>query len=260
MIKLFLVQLKKLFLRTDVKWILAVFALLPFGIALLISMESGIIQIGSSVFTAMGYASVVVGLLSSLLLISVTVALTATSLVSKEIDTGLDCIYIPKVKSRGHILLSKLAAMDVLVTAIYVVLVLSAVAGWFLFLKESAFGTDIFLSEDKDEAFTLLYTVAGSFFETLVMTRIFILFSLLFKYGKAIIFNFVSIVLFKLLANIEQLQAWLPSYIGGGAGLAGYAGEELIRQGLYGIGLLAAYAVVLGIVDYILYRRMDLAR
>ena len=260
MFKLFLVQLKKLFLRTDVKWILAVFALLPFGIALLISMESGIIQIGESVFTAMGYGSVVVGLLNSLLLISVTVALTATSLVSKEIDTGLDCMYVTKVKSRGHILLTKMAAMDLLTLGIFLALILSAISGWFLFLMNSPFGTDVFWSTDKDEAFQLLYTVIGSFVETLVMVRIYILFSLLFKYGKAIVFNFVTIVLFKLLANIEHLRLWIPTYIGSGTHLAQYAGDELVRHGMSGLGLLALYAVALTIANYSLYKKMDLSR
>lgn len=260
MFRLLFAQLRKLFLRTDVKWILAVFALLPFGIAFLISAESGIIQIGNSIFTAMGYASVVVGLLNSLLLISVSVALTAASLVSREIDSGLDNMYVAKVRSRGQILLSKLAAMDALIYTIFLALTASAVAGWFLFLKDSPFGTEVFWSKDKDEMFTLLYTVVGSLFETLAMSRVFILFSVLFKYGKAVIFNFVTIVVLKLLANIELLQKWIPSYIGAGTHLVEFTGDKLIREGLQSLALLAIYAFVLSIVDYIIYRRMDLSR
>ena len=260
MLRLFFVQLKKLFLRTDVKWILAVFALLPFGIAALIAAESGIIQIGNSVFSAMGYASVVIGLLNSLLLINVSAALTSASLVSREIDSGLDSMYVAKVRSRGQLLLSKLAAMDMLIFAIFLALLTSAVAGWFVFLRNSPFGTEIFFSEDRDEMFTLVYTVAGSLFEALAMSRVFILFSVLFKYGKAVIFNFVSIVVCKLMANIELLRMWVPAYLGAGTFLAEYSGRELVEKGLYGIAVLAAYALVLGIVDYIIYRRMDLSR
>lgn len=260
MFKLCIAQIKKLFLRTDVLWILAIFAILPLGIALLISMESGIVQIGNSVFSAMGYSSVLVGLLSSLLLVSVTLALTATSLVSKEIDTGLDSMYVTKVKSRGHILLSKMVAMDLMAVAIFVVLVLSAVAGWALFLKNSSFGTDLFWGTDRNETFQLIYTILGAFFEALVMTRLYFLFSVLFKHGKALVFNFVIVVVLKLLANIEKVRMWIPSYIGSGMELTQYTGDELVRHGLSGLGLLAVYVVVLSVVNYWLYKKMDLSR
>ena len=64
MLKLLRAQLIKVFLRNDVKSVLIIFAVLPISISFLISIESGIIQIGDSVFTGMGYMSVVVGLLT----------------------------------------------------------------------------------------------------------------------------------------------------------------------------------------------------
>lgn len=262
MFKLYLVQLRKLISRTDVRWLLAVFAALPFGIAALIAAESGIVQIGDSVFTAMGYGSVVIGLLNSLLLISVTVALITTSVVSKEIDTGLDSMYVTKVESRGHMILTKMAALDLFIVTVFLMLVLSSILGWLVFLKDSSYGTDVFwaVGGDRDEIFTLIYTVAGSFFEILVMVRLYTLFSLLFKYGKAIIFNFVSVVVFKLLANIDKLQLWIPSYIGGGTHLMEYTGNELIGKGLAGIGILVGYAAVLSVINYFIYKHMDLSR
>ena len=135
MFRLICVQYKKVFLRNDVKWILIIFTILPILISFLISIESGIIQIGDSVFSAMGYASVVVGLLNSLLLISVLMALIATSVVSKEIDSGLDCMYVTKVRKRERIILSKVVILDMLVIIIFVVLVVSAILGWYLFLR-----------------------------------------------------------------------------------------------------------------------------
>ncbi len=260
MLKLLSVQLKKLFLRTDVICILGVFALLPFGIALLISMESGIVQIGESVFSAMGYSSVVVGLLNSLLLISVTVALTVTSVVSKEIDTGLDSMYITKVKARGKLLLSKSMALDVMILLIFGLLIVSSLLGWLFFLKGTEFGSDFIWSSDSDENFTLVYTFIGSLFETLVMARVYTMFSLMFKYGKAIVFNFVTIVVLKLLANIEALQLWIPSYIGSGMHLAEYTGGTLMRYGVFGIGLMFAYILALSLVNYWIYHKMDLSR
>lgn len=260
MLKLWLTQLRKLFARTDVKCILGIFGLLPLGVAVLISMESGIVQIGDSVFSAMGYGSVLVGLLNSLLLISVTMALTVTALVSREIDTGLDCMYIPKVRSRGQLILTKMAALDVLTVAVYAVMLLSALAGWFFFLKGSDFGSDAIWGASRDENITLMYTFLGSFFETLVMTRVFLVFSLLFKYGKAIVFNFVSVVSFKLLANIEKIRDFIPSYLGGGTRLMELTGEELVRGSVRDLSVLAVYALVLSLVGCILYRRMDLSR
>ena len=56
MLKLLRAQLIKVFLRNDVKSVLIIFAVLPISISFLISIESGIIQIGDSVFTGMGYA------------------------------------------------------------------------------------------------------------------------------------------------------------------------------------------------------------
>lgn len=258
--KLLLVQLKKLFLRTDVKWILGLFALLPFGIAFLISVESGIVQIGNSVFSAMGYSSVVVGLLSSLLLISVTVSLTVTSMVSKEIDVGLDCVYITKVKSRGNLLVSKMIAMDGMILSVFFLLILSSVLGWLVFLKDSVFGSDLIWSTDGDETFALVYTFIGCLLETLVMARVYTLFSLLFRYGKALVFNFVIIVIFKLLANMEALRLWIPSYIGSGMHLSQYRGEALVQYGVFGIGLLMVYTVILSVVNYWIYQKMDLSR
>ncbi len=253
-------QLRKLFLRTDVKWILLAFGVLPFGIAALIFAESGIIQIGDSVFTAMGYSSVVVGLLNSLLLISVTVALSTTSLVSGEIDKGLDGMYVTKVRSRGQILLSKMIALDVLCIAIFLALLLSSLAGFCAFLMNSSYGTKAIATANFEEAFTLVYTILGSFFESLVMVRVFTLVSLLFKHSKALVLSYMTVVGFKLLGNIEVLQRWIPSYLGAGTHLYTYQGSELALAGVSSIGILLGYAVVLSLINYFLYRKMDLAR
>lgn len=260
MFRLICVQYKKVFLRNDVKWILIIFTILPILISFLISIESGIIQIGDSVFSAMGYASVVVGLLNSLLLISVLMALIATSVVSKEIDSGLDCMYVTKVRKRERIILSKVVILDMLVIIIFVVLVVSAILGWYLFLRNTSYGMDILWSDDKDESFLLLFTVIGSFLETLVMTNVYVMFSLFFKYSKAIVCNFVTIVLFRLLANIEQINKWIPSYIGDSTGLYTYTGMELVQHGVANIVLLLSYAIVFLVIDYMIYKKIDLCR
>ena len=253
-------QLRKLFCRTDVKWILLAFTVLPFGIAALIFAESGIVQIGNSVFTAMGYSSVVVGLLNSLLLISVTVALATTSLVSKEIDTGLDGMYVTKVRARGQILLSKMLALDVLCATIFLVLLLSSLAGFCVFLMNSSYGMKAIATTNFEETFTLVYTILGSFFESLVMVRVFTLVSLLFKHSKALVFSYMTVVGFKLLGNIEVLQRWIPSFLGAGTHLYEYKGAELALNGVTSLGILIGYAVILSLVNYVLYRNMDLSR
>lgn len=262
MMSVYMVQLRKLFSRGDVRWIVGIFALLPFAIAFLIAQESGVVQIGDSVFTAMGYSSVVVGLLNSLLLVSVTVALVTTAVIAKEIDTGLDGVYVTKVHSRGQLILSKMAALDLLSVAVFAAMLISAIVGWLVFLKDSPYGTDAIWSAqgDGDETFMLLYTVLGSFFETLVLIRLYTLMSLLFKYGKAIVFNFATVVVFKLLGNIEAVQRWIPSYIGEGTYLLTYAGDKLLLNGVLGLGVLFGYALVLTGINYLVYKHMDLAR
>ena len=107
MLKSISTQIKKVFCRSDVKTSIAVFALIPVAIAFLISIESGIIQIGDSVFSAMGYASVIIGLLKSLFLIGGIIALISTAVISKEIDSGLDCSYFTRMKNRNIYMFQK---------------------------------------------------------------------------------------------------------------------------------------------------------
>ena len=91
------------------------------------------------------------------------------------------------------------------------------------------------------------------------MNKIYVLFSMLFKYGKAVVFSFLTIVVFKLLTNIEQIRDWFPCYIGSGLSLQGYSGEELIFRGLWGIVLLIFYAAAVFCVNYCIYKKMDLS-
>ena len=83
---------------------------------------------------------------------------------------------------------------------------------------------------------------------------------LLFKYGKAIVFNFATVVVFKLLGNIEAVQRWIPSYIGEGTYLLAYTGDKLLLNGVLGLGVLFGYALVLTGINYLVYKHMDLAR
>lgn len=260
MIKLCMVQLQKVFLRNDVKCVLTFFLLAPISIAFLISIESGIIQIGDSVFTAMGYVTVVIGLMKSLLLVSVSVALITTLVVSKEIDIGLDSMYLAKVSGRRQLIISKIVSIDILVFLIFLVLFTSAVFGWMIFLKNSSFGSDIFFVDDADISLYLIVTVISAFFETLMMASLFTLFSILFKYGKAIVCAFLSIVILKLFANIEFVKEWIPAYLGDGANLMGLDGDELISRGIMNLCILIVYTTVLVIADCIIYRKIDFSR
>ena len=142
----------------------------------------------------------------------------------------------------------------------FLVFFLSALAGFYLFLVDSPYGMKAFTTSDFDDTFTLLYTVLGCFFEALVMVRLFTLASLFFKYGKALVFSYMTVVGFKLLSNIEALQRWVPSYLGAGTHLYEYSGSELVSTGVASLGLLLGYEVILSIVNYFLYRNMDLAR
>lgn len=68
------------------------------------------------------------------------------------------------------------------------------------------------------------------------------------------------IVVLKLLANIEQIRGWIPSYIGGATGLYEYAGNELSQQCLENLGILLGYVILLCIIDYWVYKKIDLSR
>ena len=72
--------------------------------------------------------------------------------------------------------------------------------------------------------------------------------------------NFATVVVFKLLGNIEAVQRWIPSYIGEGTYLLAYAGDKLLLNGVLGLGVLFGYALVLTGINYLVYKHMDLAR
>ncbi len=260
MLKSISTQIKKVFCRSDVKTSIAVFALIPVAIAFLISIESGIIQIGDSVFSAMGYASVIIGLLKSLFLIGGIIALISTAVISKEIDSGLDCSYFTRMKKQEYLYVCQNISMLCFVTLIFAFLLISSIVGWGIFLKDTEFGNSVFLSSDKDEAILLIFSILSAYLEMIMMSELFCFVSLLFKYSKAIIANLVIIVAIKLLSNIEALQRWVPSYIGDGTGLFEYSGNELISRGFEGISVLLVYTILFAIIGLITYRKMDLVR
>lgn len=255
-----LMQIKKVFWRSDVLISLLIFALIPFVIAYLISIKSGIIQIGNSVFSTMGYASVIIGLLKSLFLIGGIVALVASSVVAKEIDSGLDCSYFTKLKKQEYLFVAKSLALFCFITLIFLALILSSAAGWYVFLRNTDYGNSLFTSNDTDKAAFLLLSMAGAFLEMLTMCELFCVMSLLFKYSKAVLVNLSLLVLMKLLANIESLQRWVPSFIGDGSGMMQFSGRELVSRGTEGLIILFIYACVLVIAGTIIYRKMDLVR
>lgn len=260
MLKIIGAQMKKVFCRSDVRTSILVFAIIPVGIAFLISIESGIIQIGDSVFTAMGYTSVIIGLLKSLFLIGGIIALISTAVISKEIDSGLDCSYFTRIKRQEYLFISKNVSMLFFVTIIFILLLISSVIGWGIFLRDTEFGSSIFLSNDKDESLLLVFSILNAYLEMIMMLELFCLLSLFFKYSKAIIANLVIMVAIKLLANIEVLQRWVPSCIGDGKGLFEYSGNELICRGLEGVSVLLMYTVLFAVIGLITYRKMDLVR
>lgn len=253
-------QIKKVFSRADVKTSVAVFFLIPVLVAFLISIESGVIQIGNSVFSAMGYASVIIGLLKSLFLIGGIIALISTAIVSKEIDNGLDCTYFTKLKRQEYLFVSKNIALIFFVTCIFLAMLVASVAGWFVFLRDTDYGSTIFLSDDKDEALLLIFSIISAYLEMITMCELFCLISLLLKYSKAIVVNLVVIVGMKIISNIEVIQRWLPAFIGDATGLFEFTGEVLILRGLEGIAVLFLYAIILAVTGLITYRKMDLVR
>lgn len=260
MLKSIGMQIKKVFSRADVKTGVAVFFFIPILVAFLISIESGVIQIGNSVFSAMGYASVIIGLLKSLFLIGGIIALISTAIVSKEIDNGLDCTYFTRLKRQEYLFVSKNIALIFFVTCTFLAMLVASVAGWFVFLRDTDYGSTIFLSDDKDEALLLVFSIISAYLEMITMCELFCLISLLLKYNKAIVVNLVVIVGMKILSNIEAIQRWLPAFIGDATGLFAFTGEELILRGLEGIAVLCLYAIILFMIGLITYRKMDLVR
>ena len=106
----------------------------------MISMKSGVIDIGTSVFSAMGYTSVILGLLKSLLLIGGVTALIVTAIVSKEIDSGLDNIFLSRLKKRENLLISKMFTIDIFITLVFALLIVGCVLGWLVFLRDTELG------------------------------------------------------------------------------------------------------------------------
>lgn len=253
-------QIKKVCLRADVKTSLTVFFLIPILIAFLISIKSGVIQTGNSVFSAMGYASVIIGLLKSLFLIGGIIALITTAIVSKEIDNGLDCTYFTKLKRQEYLFISKNITLICFITLIFLFMLISSTVGWFAFLRGTYYGNTVFLSNNKDEAILLGFSIISAYLEMITICELFCYISLRLKYSKAIVVNLVMLVGMKILSNIDVVQRWIPSFIGDATGLFKYSGKELIYKGIEDIIILVIYATVLGVIGLISYRKMDLLR
>ncbi|MGI5889005.1 MAG: hypothetical protein ACOX6J_06505 [Oscillospiraceae bacterium] len=260
MIRTFRMQMAKVFHRADVITCIAVFFLIPLLIAFLISIRSGIIQIGDSVFSAFGYASVIIGLLKSLFLLGGIIVLITTSVVSREIDTRLDCTFFTKLGKQEHLFISKNMAVDCAIFCIFASLIVSSLLGWLIILRDTEFGSTVILAEDRDEGRQLIFSIVSAFLEMIAAEKIAAFISLLMKYSRAVIVNLVIIIGIRILANIETIRRWNPSFIGDGTGLFEFTGDKLMERGFEGVAVLLIYAAVFAAAGTIAYRKMDLVR
>ena len=260
MTKVIIMQIRKVFARADVKTSTVVFFLIPILVAFLISRKSDIIQIGDSVFSAMGYASVIIGLLKSVFLIGAIVAFISTTIISKEIDSGLDCVYFTKLKKQEYLFVSKSFAMVLFVTCTFLSIIIASIAGWGIFLCNTEFGSTVFLAEEKDEAVLLVFSILSAYLEMITICGLCCLISLLYKYSKAIVINLAVIVVMRILSGVSILQRWLPSAIGDATALFRLTGRDLVFRGLEGIMVLGVYTITLFTVGVLMYKKMDLVR
>ena len=258
--QIYKVQLRKIFSRADVRISLSMFFVIPIVIAFLISIRSGIIEIEGSTFAGVQYAVMVTGLLKSLLLVGVVTLLIGTSTVAREIDTGLDCVYFTRVRKRESVFVSKLFAMDLVITAMFMVLLVSSIAGWLFFLRGTEFGTPFFVADNADDVKRVIFAFLRSYLEILALSKLFLFVSVLYKYNQAIVMNLLLLVGIKLLSNVVFLQQWMPTYIGDSLELFQYAGMDVVVQGLRGMLLLLIYALFFGVAGIWIYQKSDLVR
>ena len=258
--KILKMQLQKNFSRSDVRISFFVFCAVPFAIAFMISMKSGVIDIGTSVFSAMGYTSVILGLLKSLLLIGGVTALIVTAIVSKEIDSGLDNIFLSRLKKRENLLISKMFTIDIFITLVFALLIVGCVLGWLVFLRDTEFGNKLFWEKDSENTRRIIFTVVRSYLEIIVYSKIFTLISIACKYSKAIILNLMILVVMRLLVNIEAIRNWIPTYIGNASDLFEYTGNKIVTHGVQGSLILLLYIIILIILSLYIYKMKDMAR
>lgn len=258
--QIYKVQLKKLFLRSDVRICLVIFLAVPLFLAFLISIGSGAIEVSDTAFSAMQYAVVVTGLLKSMFLIGVIILLIGTSLVAREIDTGLDTSYFTRVKDRKSIFVSKTLAMNILVTAVYAALLISSTAAWLIFLRGTSFGDSAFFASNYEDAKRVVLSYLRSYLEIIALSNIFLYISVLCRYNKAIVINILLLVGIKLLSKVPLLQQLMPTYIGDSQELYTLSGTNLVLYGFKGILILLIYAAVFIFAGTWTYKKIDLVR
>jgi len=253
-------HLRKLIGRNDIKISLAVFFALPLLLAFLISIKSGIIQVGNTKFGGLAYAAIVIEMLKSIFLIHVMLAIFASTFIGGEIDSGVDAMYMAKAPRRPALIATKLGALSMVAALVFATAFAAAVVGWFVFLRPSSYGEEAFLTKDADANLYLALALGRALLEMVCMAAVFGLLALFFSQNKALVLSFVCVAGMKLLSNWRLARNFIPTYIGSSNALTNLEGSALLREGLTGAALLLAYTALLYAVSTVRYNRMDLAR
>lgn len=204
--------------------------------------------------------TVILGLFKSLFLLNIFLCLFTVSLISHEIHSEIENMYLAKIENRLRLIMSKLSALFILAAILMVIILISAAVGWQLFIRNSEFGLNSFLSANHDENFTLIFYILTSFFEVLVMISIFTLLSLFLNQGKAVAISFVVIIVFKLLNNMKEIKSYVPTYLGECTFLYDLSGSRLIEKGIYSMIILLIYTFIISGIIFYRYKKMDMIR
>ncbi len=254
------VQLRKMYQRKDVKVAYLLFLVIPLLVAFLIKAESNIITIGDSIFSGIGYVSVVLGLLKGLFVFYILLFLFTTSLIAGEIDSMNDAVYYCKVEKRSSIITSKINALVIMSFLLILDICFSASLGWMLFLRNSKFGSMNYFSSSLEENQFMIMMLVFSFIEIVVLMLLSANISLFLSQGKALMGSFLIIIVFKLIENIDGVQKFVPTYIGNLTSVMELSGNKfwygILEEGL----IFFVYIIVMVMLLISKYKRMDYVR
>lgn len=179
-------------------WLYWILGLMPFIVAIAMSINSSFLQISGETGTLSGleFFSMIYGVLHNMLFPTIVLAFIISKLFYDELNSGL--IFMYKDINKYQILLSKFFSLLCIQLIYILILFLSSVIIYFTFISNYEFSSGHLMPIDKYMAATIVPTLTLYFIEVLTI-NFSILFSLHFSTGITI-FGIIFFILFTTLA------------------------------------------------------------
>ena len=253
------VELYKLSRRKDVLWSLIIGILVPLLMAFLAYKGSKSLQMAGGTLSAFQYSILMFDFLKTLFFFYIVFIVFTSSIVSGEIEEGSLSFLIIRSERREKIILAKFLALLTLLIVFVVLVFLSGIGSYYAFFNSTKYATHEFLGKPY---LPFLYVLILSTFELAFVIAFTMLISLFFNRYVTLLLSMGSIILMKVLENIEKIKRFLPTYISNinKWGIAITANKELSTKTLQSAIFLTIYITVVLIITLRYFSNMDIKR